>query len=117
MNDHELLQFAAKAAGYQVIDEDWTVCGIDDDGNAVYALRVANGALWFAWNPLEDDGDALRLAVKLKMIIDVTDAPSVDVAYKHNGDYKVVTDDIGDASASVRRAIVLCAAEIGRRMP
>ena len=50
------------------------------------AKVVGNGAQWFAglgmgidvgdpiptlWNPLTDDGDALRLAVKLKLLISV----------------------------------------------
>lgn len=55
MSDRELLEAAAKAAGYACV---W---------------GVADGPLWWhddpdtarLWNPLTDDGDALRLAVKL----------------------------------------------------
>jgi hypothetical protein len=53
MNDRELLEAAAMAAklddGWQHIFQDW-------DG--------PTGDNW-DWNPLTDDGDALRLAVKL----------------------------------------------------
>jgi hypothetical protein len=46
------------------------------------------------WNPLIDDGDALRLAVRLKM--------------------EIIPDPEGDEFASTRRTIVRAAAEVGR---
>jgi len=106
MTDRELLQLAAKAAWYTLTDH------YDVDGRYwPWCHELERN-----WCPLGDDGDALRLAVKLCMVIDVSDAPSIDVAYKHDGNYRTIHDDIGDASESVRRAITLCAAEIGRRM-
>jgi hypothetical protein len=70
MSDRELLEAAAKAAGIS-IDKSETNgggrgnTGFDGVGNAV--LDWHNGR---KWNPLTDDGDALRLAVKLKIRID-----------------------------------------------
>jgi len=52
MTDRELLELAAKAAGYTLRDHYAGFPPIAEELNA-------------AWNPLADDGDALRLAVKL----------------------------------------------------
>ena len=54
MTDRELLELAAKAAGIEI-----------DPIDAQHEPQD-----WVAWNPLTDDGDALRLAVKLKMTVD-----------------------------------------------
>lgn len=91
MNDRESLELAAKAAGHTITG--W--------------CAGRRGAAWAElsdtskWNPIEDDGDALRLAVKLG--IDVF--PWQD---KHR--------DRHDPYAATRRAIVRAAAEIGRQM-
>jgi hypothetical protein len=53
MTDKELLHAAAKAAGIDV-------GGWNSDREALFC-----DASYF-WNPLADDGDALRLAVKLQ---------------------------------------------------
>jgi hypothetical protein len=52
MTDHELLEAAAKAAGMSYV-HDLGVLSHDDFNEFV------------RWNPLTDDGDALRLAVAL----------------------------------------------------
>ena len=54
MNDRELLELAAKAAGIEVEWSDITGC-FWSDGDS--------------WVPLTDDGDALRLAVKLGLCV------------------------------------------------
>jgi hypothetical protein len=62
MTDREYLLLAAKAAG---IEFAW------NDGQCGYpavAGTLFDGVQWLiSWNPLADDGDALRLAVKLCM--------------------------------------------------
>jgi hypothetical protein len=73
------------------------------------------------WNPLLDDGDALRLAVKLRLDV-MTDCPNsvcieVPIGKKDNW----ITENTGDDSfenvlIATRRAIVRAAAEIGRGM-
>ena len=90
MTDRELLELAAKAAGY------WAA-----DFNCPANLPHKN------WNPLTDDGDALRLAVRLEMCVDFMDRRVIagelpEVVIDFNGDY--------------RRAIVRAAAELGRSM-
>ncbi len=93
MSDKELLELAAKAAGIDYPS------GID--------ARFAPG-----WEPLTDDGDALRLAVKLGMSVSVE---PYRVWVGAVVDYDIV-EEYGDVYAATRRAIVRAAAEIGRNM-
>jgi hypothetical protein len=59
MTDDELLELAAKAAGIEYRDsESGDLFSRDNQG--YYRL----------WNPLKNDGDALRLAIKLHITID-----------------------------------------------
>ena len=58
MTDREMLELAAKAAGY--------VFG-EYGGEPARQVTTKIGAAWIYWNPLTDDGDALRLAVKLRI--------------------------------------------------
>jgi hypothetical protein len=108
MSDRELLELAAKAAGYELTqwpDEDF--------------LRAEVEPNWRPkWNPLADDGDALRLAVKLGMSVDVDEYETSTYAYAGPSP-RVYAMEIwnGDTPASTRRAIVRAAAEIGRTPP
>jgi hypothetical protein len=89
MTDRELLEAAAKAAGIELTGDD----------QAAWLNRSSYG-----WNPLTDDGDAFRLAVKLNLWEAVRDG------YQH-------ADSLdGDPQAATRRAITRAAAEIGRTM-
>ena len=105
MNDRELLELAAKAAGVNF----YTPEGMDTPwcGRGFY-LRV--GAVW---NPLSDDGDALRLAIQLEM--DVSFGLRGAVIEQSHGK-KIQELDDNDPYAATRRAIVRAAAEIGRNM-
>lgn len=60
MNDKELLELAAKAAGMPR--------PVDDNG--VWSTWVGTPENGHWWDPLTDDGDAFRLAVRLEMVID-----------------------------------------------
>jgi hypothetical protein len=110
--DRELLKLAAKAARYPVrgiaaqmvsyLPEDapHLVIGNDRGGDSV-------------WNPLTDDGDALRLAVKLGMAVSVC-------LRMPDGDFTAILGSGIDSEkhkddpyAATRRAIVRAAAEIG----
>ena len=99
MTDRELLELAAKA------------CGLEEA-----KMRIE----FNQWNPLTDDGDALRLAVKLGLIIG-TYAHYVTVDLLSPNDlietitvWHSQTDN--DPRAATRLAIVRAAAEIGRNM-
>ena len=106
--DRELLELAAKAAGWR--DFDWLA------GDVRMNVYDAQGKQ-SAWSPLTDDGDALRLAVKLGLVI----SPSrvTVMAYEPSS---MARDEVyepirPDPLAATRRAIVRAAAEIGRAMP
>ena len=109
MTDKELLELAAKAAVLSVDDE--FEC---DGGIMVYSDDVNPQCLW---NPLTDDGDALRLAVKLLLNVDVdyTDNTVRVFSGRHFGAlYSETYKD--DRYAATRRAIVRAAAEIGKEL-
>jgi hypothetical protein len=74
------------------------------------------------WNPLEDDGDALRLAVKLGIAIQLHPSWVYARAMPPNDpyDWREITEGWGntkDPLAATRRAIVRAAASIGSGKP
>ena len=104
MTDRELLELAAKAAGEYISPPKGHA--ISDD------LPVVFTYMGKPWNPLTDDGDALRLAVKLKLLIDGCSNCVQTMEQDHGWFY----GESGDEYAKTRRAIVRAAAEIGRSM-
>ncbi len=95
MNDRELLELAAKAVG------------LPEFGWMGPAFMYVKNNTFTDWNPLTDDGDALRLAVKLNLL--TTECVE---------DWKWCRDktEHADVCASYRRAITRAAAEVGRNM-
>ena len=106
----ELLEYAAKAAGIDV-------SFIGPLG--VYTRKTETKP----WNPLTDDGDAFRLAVKLGLFISHSAYKPGENAYgfvriswygqRVEFESEKFTDD---PYAATRRAIVRAAAEIGKGM-
>lgn len=112
MTDRELLEFAAKAAGLPI---EW-----DGDGYVTAIKFRGHLTNYEAWNPLTDDGDALRLVSKLGLEIDQNHPLDNDewVMALKNGQMTGACEDVdGNRCASLRRAIVRAAAEIGKAMP
>jgi hypothetical protein len=109
--DRELLELAAKAAG---VDGKWARrrFGNASDWSEYFVVGPRVGKVW---NPLADDGDALRLAVKLQISID-PQATLTAAASNLSGDYyeEQASDFGGDLNAATRRAVVRAAAEIAR---
>lgn len=101
MTDIELLELAALAAGIDA--PDFT----HENGTWVYKEPNKKN-----WNPLADDGDALRLAVKLGL--DVSFYESAMCVYA--GESMEPFTRTPDRYAATRRAIVRAAAEIGKSM-
>jgi hypothetical protein len=101
MDDRELLELAAKAAGMT-----GTFQIHQDPSSVFYGKPVLSIGNYEYWNPIEDDGDALRLAVKLGISID----PAIE------GSTACVSADKKHARIERchRRAIVRVAAEIGK---
>lgn len=111
MTDRELLEAAAKAAGiephypfgegeiYVRFDGPWAH---RDTSDAKGALKT--------WNPLTDDGDALRLAVKLKLKITIGNAIVMVESRWPTPDAGERFDSDDEAASATRRAIVCAAA-------
>jgi len=121
MTDRELLELAAKAAGYAINPH----TNYKMFRDLIFTHNAKN------WNPLEDDGDALRLAVKLGLEVKpytyFNERCQRPATALYSGGGKV-EDILGsfpsyaesfvehDPYAATRRAIVRAAAEIGRNM-
>ena len=97
MTDKELLELAAKAIGLKL---QYNYLG----------GRDANQP----WDPLEDDGDALRLAVKLGLGISIPLSNKRTDVVTFSGPITSVIEAHGDPYAATRRAITRAAAEIGK---
>lgn len=114
--DRELLEMAAQAAGKKHLE--WVA--LRSGGTMVHVCRDDSGRREERWNPLTDDGDALRLAVQLNMTTRYEPDPdgamvSVGVPWHDQfTDYWWNEWLLKDANAATRRAIVRAAAEIGR---
>ena len=116
-NDRELLELAAKAAGvkYSVRDDEYYKTHKFFGLWIVYDYEPSEYTRRY-WNPLTDGGDALRLAVKLRMEVDAWGAGASAVV-KANGRAMVTEPHYGDDPyRATRRAIVRAAAEVGRAM-
>ena len=106
MNDRELLELAAKAAGVYL---EW------DGPPTQWQPMYYQGKTYHSWNPLTDDGDALRLAVKLGIEI-WTGNGSCYANYGMDNEKSIHEPHNDNPYAATRRAIVRAAAEIGRTM-
>ena len=125
MTDRKLLELAAKAAGIVLV---WVDC-CDEDGfptgmatrdfcyvpsaKPPHNRRSSDDMQGEVWNPLTEDGDALRLAVKLgihvsKMTAQYWDEEGLEHKFENDAD---------EPMADTRRAIVRAAAEMGEAMP
>jgi hypothetical protein len=100
MSDRELLELAAKAAGIEV-----------------HTIEDADGVVhWDGWNPLTDDGDALRLAVRLGLDVFSRPARWAECGRIGTAGCRENYSGSTDPQAATRRAITRAAAEIGKGM-
>jgi hypothetical protein len=119
MTDRELLELAAKAAGIEV----WFPRmngGRNPDGSRIILepCHTEQNGFVEEWNPLTDDGDALRLAVKLEMTVYVPQPKTAKYnnagCQNHEATIEALEPAGDDPYAATRRAIVRAAAEIGK---
>jgi hypothetical protein len=103
-SDREMLELAAKAAGFEPLRFD-----VDLDGLLLRGVQEP-------WNPLRDDGDALRLAVKLCMQIECSKGYQYASVYGHAWQVSERHDGF-DPYAATRRAIVRAAASLASKEP
>jgi hypothetical protein len=121
MTDKELLELAAKAAGIKQLywaEDDLECDWVPSSSPQLPNHNVLEKWTWKRWNPITDDGDALRLAVKLRLTIQhnysgVFCYDNPDFADKSQ-DTIEVWENNGDPYKATRRAIVRAAAEIGK---
>jgi hypothetical protein len=99
MTDRELLEAAAKAAGY------WAA-----EFNCPANLPHKN------WNPITDSGDAFELAVKLRLTINCSYDDVVICGQEFTQKEVFIERNGEDPLAATRRAIVRAAAAIGKEM-
>lgn len=91
--DRELLERAAKAAGFVAIKESAFYPGS-------FVVKTHENE-WTAWRPLTDDGDALRLAVLLRLnLLNHLDGEAVAISH-----LDVASELSTDVYASTRRAL------------
>ena len=105
-NERELMKLAARAANIKV--PEW------NDGTEPYSsgcgFILKNNEFW---NPLTNDGDALRLAVKLEIVFEYRRQHRTAFAYHQvMGIERRVENTMLDPMVATRRAIVLVAAEL-----
>lgn len=98
--DRELLELAAKAAGY-------SPAVVTDDG--VVLLRGVR----VRWSPLTDDGDRYRLIAALKMGIDFDEC----TVWKRLPNSVFIQEFWGGDCGDEAHAVLRAAAEIGRALP
>jgi hypothetical protein len=124
MSDREMLELAAKAAEIKIYES--TDGTIQNRPVWVFSAGGGMGTMPYEeqWNPLLDDGQALRLAVALRMNVVVKALPHAVYVEAYNGQAPAVMETLADVRgkdfdplAATRRAIVRAAAEIGRQMP
>ena len=116
MTDRELLEAAAKAAG--VLTHGWRV---HEFKPGYYVEPEAETGAYRVWNPLTDDGDALRLAVKLGFTVRVYKDRMEPFSRveghipnsPRNANHVICEEEHrGDPERATRRAIVRAAAAI-----
>lgn len=121
MNDRELLELAAKACGYDTSNH-WNAERLKLDPPVI---GLVIDGVSTNWNPIDIDGQALRLAVTLR--IDLHTSPICGEAVIVTAKHRLRSDLLREPNpttasesfnpcpyAATRRAIVRAAAEIGK---
>jgi hypothetical protein len=122
MTDRELIELAAKAAGYGLNEKSCELEFIWTESE--YPPKSGkHGALWNyigwmdsaeLWNPLTSDADAFRLAVKLRLEIYFPEEnPPIVLVWGRDWAEETI---VSNPYAATRRAITRAAAEIGKAM-
>jgi hypothetical protein len=107
--DRELLELAALAMGVDIREyyPDESLPTAEQFDRIIASL----------WNPLADDGDAFRVAVKLGIEYRRITMPHSVGVQAYDGTIQAVFESYGDDPlAATRRAIVRAAAEIGTKL-
>lgn len=107
MTEHELLRLSAKAMGFELEYRHGSDAFYYDDPDAGREQ----------WNPLSDEGQAVRIAVQLQLsILWFTSLQYVMVERRGFGENIGWIDD-ADRGSALLRAITVVAAQIGSTLP
>lgn len=109
MTDRELLELAAKAAGLNLAE-------YREERNSMYFPFPSELTREHWWNPLTDDGDALRMAVKLRIKFEVHPTHPFVAAFAPETVGRFEEHIANNTYEATRKAIVMAAAEIGKAM-
>lgn len=116
--DRELLELAAMANWWQELADDEVSFRYSERDDGMLYLHADNQDhngqdCEFVWNPLTQDHDALRLAVKLGLMVDTSCQPALILCA---GPCGIGLEESGrdDPYTATRRAIVRAAAELAR---
>ena len=104
MTDREMLEMAAKAAGLHV----------KVASNSVMGLKVHGNCNW--WNPLTDDGDALRLAARLNMDIEINEFFVIVYCPSELDCIRIELEIKEEKMKTARLVITMAAAKAGKEM-
>ena len=113
MTDREMLELAAKAAGFRIDKSETNGGGRGNTGFDCMGSAVLDWHNGISWNPLRNDGDALRLAAKLKIDLawqNVGPFPEPYVEAYHRVDGPIYC--ASEPEQDYRRAITRAAAAI-----
>ena len=117
MTEREMLEFAAKAYA-----DDSVVKSLDGFEQVIGYSEEMGCDVMTIWSPLTDDGDALRLAVKLGIGFrhraggDGSTYPALVTVFTGSFDLTEYVSQSVDEFSATRLAITKAAAEIGKRM-
>lgn len=116
MTDRELIELAAKAAGIDVYES--TDGTIQNRPVLVFSGGGLMGTMPYEvrWNPLLDDAQAFRLAVKLRLRVEIHPAYPFVSAFIVGTIGRFEEPIVDNEYAATRRAITRAAAEIGKAM-
>lgn len=104
MTDREMLELAAKAADLHV----------KVASNSGRGLKVHGNCNW--WNPLTDDGDAVRLAARLNMDIEINEFFVIVYCPSELDCIRIELEIKEEKMKTARLVITMAAAQIGREM-
>lgn len=106
MSDRKLLRLAARSSGIEGEFEN------DGSDAGLFLYDPSNPSVWKRWNPLKDDGDAMRLlaACSLRLGINKADKSGWVEDYEGRNYHSISWAGI-DPMPAIRRTIVIAAAK------
>lgn len=120
MTDREMLELAARAAEWQLCGYSWISESEDDEEfeilESAFVKHHQEQGLATRWNPLTDDGDALRLAARLNMDIEIDEFFVIAYCPSELGCIRIELEIKEEKMKTARLVITMAAAKAGKEM-